>query len=407
MLARLGLSRSQLLLGLFLAAIVVALAFLQSQPDQVEAYDPDDTGSLGLRALVLWLEELGHPVTINRHGSGLGRNVGLFWIHPSSTGNSDYYSEVDTIMTYSWVRRGGTLVLVGPNDTFSPLVNHFGVEQIESISGMLSDIRQVQPLLPDIATDFDSFYASKSLDFFEERSVIPLLAHQNGDPVVAIQLIGEGVVWHLTEDFALTNLNLRDERIASLLPAILRTVPEGAPVVFSTHHLPGFAANEQALGEVSTIQQWLYTTPFGQATLLVVIAVLAYLFLQGRRLGPPLPAPTASRPREAAEYVSALAGLQRRIRRPRVVADHHRHRLKHAVGRMAQLPDDLPDDAWLAQLQRAEVLSPATFNEVSRLIAGYANIKDKSEDEAALIQLVRETDALLATLPRANTQLVR
>ncbi len=45
--------------------------------------------------------------------------------------------------------------------------------------------------------------------------------------VVALQFIGDGVVWHLTEDFALTNLNLRDERIASLLAAILRTVPAG------------------------------------------------------------------------------------------------------------------------------------------------------------------------------------
>jgi hypothetical protein len=235
---------------------------------------------------------------------------------------------------------------------------------------------------------------------------------------VAIQRIGDGVVWHLTEDFALTNLNLRDQRVALLLPAILRTVADGAAVLFTTDHLLRY--DPVVAGQVNTIQDWLYTTPFGQATLLVMVAAFIYLLLQGRRLGPALPGPTASRPREAAEYVSALAGLQRRLRQPNLVADHHRQRLKSAVGKLAQLPADLPDKEWLAQLQRSEALSPTLFNEVSELLAGYAELDSvdngalhrskslgKSSDEADLIQLVRATDALLATLPRANMQLVR
>ncbi len=402
----LGLPRSQVITGLLLAAILVIMAVLQGQPQTVEPYDPADPGSAGLRALVLWLEELGYPVTLNVPRTGLPTGSGLLWIHPSSTRDPDFYSKVDVALTDSWVRRGGTLVLVGPVDGFTPLATEFQAEQIETLSGMVSGIHQVQPLLPDAPSTWESFFASHSLRFLDERAFIPVLAHATGEPVVALQFIGKGVVWHLTEDFALTNLNLRDSRIASLLPAILRTVPAGAPVIFSTHHLASHAQANGDLGAVSTLQDWLYTTPFGQGLLVTMIALFIFFLLQGRRLGPPLPAPGATRPREAAEYVTALAGLQRRIRQPRVVADHHRQRLKSRVGRIAQIPADLPDVEWLAQLRRAELLSPGLLAEATELLAGYAN-PSQIDDEAGLIRLVQATDALLASLPRSQTQLVR
>jgi hypothetical protein len=394
---------------------------MQSQPETVEPYDPEETSSSGLRALVLWLEELGYPVTIGVPRTGLPSGPGLLLIHPTYTGDLDYYSDTEVALLFRWVRRGGTLVLIGATDTFTSLSARFGVEQVESFTGMVSDIRQVQPLLPDIPTGWDDFVALRSLYFYEDfiaegHAVVPVLAHTNGDPVVALQFIGDGVVWHLTEDFALTNLNLRDERIASLLPAILRTFPAGAPVLFSTHHLARYDPTDGNLGAANTMQDWLYSTPFGQATLLIMVALFLFLLLQGRRLGPALPGPTASRPREAAEYVTALAGLQRRMRQPNVVAAHHRQRLKSAVGRLVQAPADLPDGEWLAQLHRAEALPPAMMDEVTELLAGYAKVDPKgagtgskagNKEESDLIQLVQATDALLASLPRANMQLVR
>ena len=408
MLARLGFSRSQFITIFVLATILVLMAVFQSQPKTVEPYDPGDTGSTGLRALVLWLEELGHPVSLFERETVLADDVGLYWMHATTSTDLSYTYEADVEMAYNWVVQGGTLVIVGPT-VYSAVADDFGVEQEETLAGMVSSPRQVQPLLPDVPANWEAFIAARSLSFYDDRAVVPVLAQTTGSPVVAIQTIGKGVVWHLTEDFAFTNLNLRDERIAALLPAILRTVPTGAPVVFSTHHLLAYEPLIDGPGEVSTLQDWLYTTPFGQATLLVMVAIFAYLLLQGRRLGPALPGPTASRPREAAEYVTALAGLQRRMRQPRVVADHHRQRLKSAVGRLAQLPSDLRDGEWLAQLQRAEVLPPTTLNEITDLLARYSEIdaKGNGSDEADLIALVQATDALLASLPRANMQLVR
>jgi hypothetical protein len=403
---RLGLSRAQMALTLLLAVVLVVVAVWQSQPDNQEAYDPEDTGSAGLAALVLWLEEMGYPTTIGLLSSGLPSGTGLLVIHPRTTSDPDYLSEQQVDAIYAWVEAGGTLLLVGPTRSL-PLIERFGVEQVETFLGPLSDTRQVQPLLPDIASRWFSFYASYRLRFIEDRAALPLLAHTLDEPVIALQFIGDGIVWHVTEDFAPTNLNLRDQRIASLLPAILRTVPNGATALISTHHLAAWSTLSGDLGRVNTLQDWLYTTPFGQATLLLMFTTLLFLFLQGRRLGPALPGPSASRPREAAEYVSALAGLQRRLRQPRLVAESHHQRLKSAAGRLAQLPTDLPDAEWLAQLQRADVLPPAVILEISELLARYAQVGASAQDETDLIRLVQATDALVATLPRANQQLVR
>jgi hypothetical protein len=404
---RLGLSRSQLVIGLLLATVLVGMAVLQSQPQSVEFYDPDDASSTGLRALVLWLEEMEYPVTIEGPRTSLPDGAGLLLIHPSNQSDPDYYADTEAAAIYEWVEDGGTLVLVGPTIPYTPLSERFGVVQSETLSGIGSDVRQLQPLLPDVEANWSSFFATRILNFYDGRTVVPILGLGNGDPMVAIQLIGDGVVWHLSEDFALTNLNLRDERVASLLSAILRTVPAGAPVLFSTHHLASFDPADGDIGEVNTLQDWLYTTPFGQGTLLVMVVLFVYFLLQGRRLGPPLPGPTANRPREAAEYVTALAGLQRRMRKPDVVADHYRQRLKSAVGRLTQVPADLTDAEWLAQLRRSEVLSPTLLAEVTDLLSGYAKVDSKTSDEGDLIHLVRATDALLASLPRANKQLVR
>ena len=113
---RLGLPRSQLIMGVVLAAILVTMAVLQNQSQSVEPYDPDETGDSGLRALALWLEELGHPVTLGVQPENLSTGLGLLLIHPNIQGNLDNYSESDVTLTYEWVERGGTLVLVGPID---------------------------------------------------------------------------------------------------------------------------------------------------------------------------------------------------------------------------------------------------------------------------------------------------
>src|SRR4051812_48208517 len=91
--SRLNISRSQLILTVLLATILVVVAVFQSQPKDVQPYDPSDTGSMGLRALVLWLEQLGYPVTIDVANSGLPSGPGLLVISPNNPLNVDYSSD--------------------------------------------------------------------------------------------------------------------------------------------------------------------------------------------------------------------------------------------------------------------------------------------------------------------------
>lgn len=410
--ARWGITRPQLLIIIFMALILVVVAYFQTQDATESPYDPAATRGDGLRALVLWLEEMQYGVTttpIARTGLPHDTDVLFLFTHAERPPayNSNLAAEADATAIYSWVESGGTLVLVGPADAYGDLIARFGVGQVERLTGALTGVRQVQPILPDVTPNWATFFAPYNLEPQATNDLVPILMHVNGAPVVALQFVGDGVVWHMTEDFAFTNYNLEDSRIASFLPAILRTVPAGASVMISVPHLATFDTVFSQYATVATLQDWLYTTPFGQATLVLLIAALIFLILQGRRLGPPLTAPSAARPREAAEYVIALAGLQRRLRQPQTVAAHHRQRLKVAIGRMTQTPADLPDPEWLAQVQRTDILTDTTYNTVSELLAGYAAMSDKRADEGDLIDLVQATDALLASLPRANQQLVR
>src|SRR5688572_19331442 len=96
---------SQLLIALILASVLVVMAVL-SLPRTVEPYDPEDSGSTGLRALVLWLEELGYPVTIGVPSTGLPSGNGLLLIHPTSFGEPEYISDADVTAAVEWVRNG-------------------------------------------------------------------------------------------------------------------------------------------------------------------------------------------------------------------------------------------------------------------------------------------------------------
>ena len=383
----------QFLLWLLLAAAIVLVAALQRQPQEMQAYDPYDNSSVGLRALVLWLEEMDYAVAIKRPGFPAG--PGLLILHSGP----NRVPMMDARLARSWVEDGGTLVLVGMWATEDAVIEEFGVSQ-EYTTGFARLLRQSLPFLPDLPVEWNPFLTSLWLDSEEAPSALPVLVNPAGEPVVMMQPIGAGVVWHLTQDVAWTNLHLRDENIAGLLPAVLRTVPPDAPVIISNYHL---WEPEAAPGTPANVRDWLYSHPLGWGILAASGLLLLFLTLQGRRLGPPLPAPTAARPRAAAEYVTAIAGLQRRANQRGALAQHHRQRLKSALSRTAHLDSTLPDNTWLARLRQADILPPATLDQVATLLAGYSS----NPDEAALIQLVQSTDKFLQTVPRVSTQFVR
>ena len=210
--------------------------------------------------------------------------------------------------------------------------------------------------------------------------------------VVAVQGIGKGVVWHLAPGADLTNLNLQEYDQGELLPALLRSVSANGVVVFDTYHLFGFSRVGEQIG---TLQDWLYRTPTGWATLFTLAVSAVFLLLQGRRLGPPLITVEQTRGREAAEYVRAMAQLHRRAREHAELARHHHSRLKVGLARRRGVRSDLSDEAFLDALQHtAPRLTDEQSGAIRTTLVGLAN----RPNEEQLVNLAATVDNLLQSI---------
>jgi hypothetical protein len=377
-----------LLILLVLIALLLAVTALQ-RPESDESAPPfalDSASPTGLLALVRWLEALDYRVERMDAQQSMQMPAGtvLFrYPQPSS------YSTDDAAALKNWVAAGGTLVLVGPAVEEAALADAFGVRMTPG--ALLTDMRrQVQPLLPEGSASYwpSLQFDAQVLDLSGAPAAVAVLADDYGQPVLAVQKIGAGTVWHIVPGIAFSNDGLRQNRQGELLPALLRTAPPGSTVVFDTSRLFDFGAGQP----IATLQDWLYRTPGGWATLLGVVAGAAFLLLQGRRLGPPL-VTTAERPRrEAAEHVRALAALARRSQLTPELVEYQRRRLKRGLAQRLPVSADLPDAEFVDRMRRATpALAPETLAQVQDILAEL----QPTLDERRLVTLAAQIDDIL------------
>jgi hypothetical protein len=386
-----------------LVGLLLFAALLTPPPPEPIAYDLDASHSTGLLGLRLWLAELGYDV--RRTGGlrfDLPADTDVLFVYP----NQLSYTEAEAATLRSWVEAGGVLVLVGPDAEDRALIDAFGVQVASEVSYESRQV-QVQPLLPEGRRVYarEWFAPGVTLDLRAAPQAAPVLALASAEddraalaeaaasrPVAAVQKMGDGVVWHLAPGVDLTNLNLQEYAQGELLPALLRGAPAGGVVVFDTYHLFGFSR----MGEqIATLQDWLYRTPTGWATLFALLATGGFLLLQGRRLGPPLITVAQTRGREAAEYVQAMANLHRRAGEQTALAHHHHHRLKVGLARRRAVLADLPDDPFLRTL--AHTTPPLTEDQLAAVRATLAGLADHPQ-EAQLVELASSVDHLLKTI---------
>ena len=378
----------QLIASLLLLGLLIVFALLQSEPAAERPFDLDSAGPGGLRALRLWLEEMGY--TVEQTGNqtfALDAASDLLFVYP----NAEPYTEDEALALERWVASGRTLVLIGPERDETALQSRFGV-QLDFGSDLARTVAQQQPLLPEADAELQHDTPdSTTLDLAEAPQAVPVLAQANG-PTVAVQTLGEGTIWHLSLQHTLTNQALGAPDQAMLVPALLRTVPSGGQVLFDTYHLYGPASADVQSGEITSLQDWLYRTPLGWATLFGLGATLIYLFLQGWRLGPALPARNEVRRREAAEYVQAMAALHRRAHQNEAVAHHHKRRLKLNLGRTLRINPTLPDREFVQRLQENDAtLSETQVATINHLLHNL----DQQPNEGALVRMVAEIDQIL------------
>jgi hypothetical protein len=376
--------QSLLILGLFAILIVAVLLF--GRTGSVDrAYDLDSRQPDGLLLLRRWLQAMDYEVaTTERAAFAIPAGADLFVIYPGLA----TYTEPEAAALVRWVEAGGTLAIIGTGHP--ALADALDFEFVSpNFPSMARSAQQAQPLLP-AAPALWTGPGPVSLPQAAAAGAIPVLTITQGDPAVWVQARGEGLLWLLAQRYAFVNADLMEEEQPYLWLALLRSVPAGGKIVFDTYHL--FGPDPLASGRIGSIQDWLYGTPTGWATFFLILLGLLYLLLSGRRLGPPLTIPAQGRRREAAEFVVAMAGLQRRARVSDSVARHHRRRLLLALGRSYRIPADLDDREFLRQLRTADpTLSDERAERIERVLAGLSSLPD----EERLVALVAEVDQIL------------
>ncbi len=375
-------------LALFLVLIVVTVLRPQEKAP-ARPYDLNSAAPDGLLALRLWLETLGYTVgTTMDESFAVPGDADLLFIYP----NEEAYTKNQARQLARWISDGHTLVIVGLSDD-TTLAAEFGVTPLTFARPVSDPPRQRQPLLPDALPVLEKTRPGAGLNLDRAPWAVAALATDDGQVTAAVQQLGEGMVWHLSSRHALINEDLAEHGQGVILPTLLRAVPAGGKVYFDTYHLFGpQPAVAGAPARIHTLQDWLWRTPPGLAILFAVVAALVYLLLAGRRLGPPLPAVTGARRREAAEFVQAMAGLHRRARHRDMVAQYHRGRLKAGLGHAFQIAPDLPDDEFLARLAAANGdFTPDRLAAIRRLLDGLSG----EPGEEQLVRLVARVDEIL------------
>jgi hypothetical protein len=374
--------------ALFALAVLVGLllavtATRQAEPVAAPPFALDSAQPTGLLGLVRWLEALGYRV--ERAG---GRELAslpadaLLFVYP----NQRTYTPAEAVSLREWVAGGGTLFLVAPD---GDLAAAFGVYSNPSDTLTIAR-RQVQPLLPEGRESYwpSLQFPAQTLDLSAASGVVPVLADAAEEVVLAVQALGDGVVWYAAPGVALSNDGLRQNAQGELLPALLRNLPPGGTVVFAAGDFFDMAGAQP----IATLQDWLYRTPSGWATLLGLGACVLFLLLQGRRLGPALET-TGERPRrEAAEHVRALAALARRSQLTQELVEYQRRRLKRGLARRLPVSADLPDAEFMERVRRATpALAPETLAQVDSILAEL----HPALDERRLVALAAQIDDIL------------
>jgi len=386
-----------------LFGVMIVAALIATPPPAPIRYDLDGNHEDGLLGLRLWLEELGYDV---RRTGGLRfeppTDASLIFVFP----NQLTYTAEEATRLRRWVEDGGALALVGPTQEDEALIEAFGV-RLNSEPRTERQQAQMLPLLPEGRPAYlrEWFSSSVTLDLSDAPQAVPVLALTTAAAtaddlstiaetraVAAVQAVGAGVVWHFAPGVDFTNRNLRRFDQGELLPALLRTVPERGIIVFDAYHLFGLS---RVGNQIATLQDWLYRTPTGWATLLAMVVSALFLLLNGRRLGPPLVTVQQTRGREAAEYVRAMANLHRRAGVHVDLAQHHAHRLKVGLAHRRGVRADLPTDQFLEALTHTSPpLSTAQLADVRATLIGLSG----KPGEQQVVSLAASVDQLLQAI---------
>lgn len=376
-----------LLWGGVALGIAVLVLVVRRPSDGGVPLDPNGTGRLGAKALVLLLREGGADVRVSARPPTADRRTAVVL--------RDTFDGPRTEAIQSWVESGGTLVVADPASSLTltqPYISPInGVSTVDEISGNCAAIPALAAI-DRVRTGGSLVYDRKHHD----PDATACFARDDGDWLVATP-VGRGMVVALGGAGPLVNDNLDEADAAGLAVALLAPVP-GTPTQVVSDLAPDageIGVEDGGGGESGAFDGLPGSARVAGIQLLVVF--LAAALWRSRRLGRPVVEdPPVEIP--GSELVVAVGDLYQKGRHRRRAAEALAGNARRTVADRLGLPRR-SDTRTIAEVAASR--SGIPVDEVHAAVAP----PDPPDDEA-LVALARNTDQLVARLaaPPAPTE---
>jgi hypothetical protein len=300
-------------------------------------------------ALCSWLERGGFEgSSVSGGGTEPPAADTLFMINPN-----DDFPTGQARGVLRWVEEGHTLVLaVGrlSGDASAalggrhPMLRELGVD-LDFTQASTATVPLAQPLFSRPPVSRVSMPALFGLELpLRDTVVLASATEASGGGRVALAAMlmrGEGRVFVLASDHPLSNDGLLDEDNWAFAYNLAQAAGGNRVAFDEAHH--GQDTGGDLLG-------LLTSNPWGWAIIYATLLGGAYLLWSARRLGPPLPVATPDQRRPTSDYVSAVARLFRRSRKPGYAAERYLQFFKRTLSRHAELDPFLTDQRFVESL---------------------------------------------------------
>ena len=368
------------------AGVLVLVLVVRRSGGEGVPLDPNGTGRLGARALVLLLGEGGADVAVSARPPGAERRTALVL--------QDTFDQVRTDAITAWVEAGGILVVADPTSSLTQvtpvapsLVSPASVDEVRGGCRAIGALAGIST----IRTGGSLVYDRRD----RAPGAVGCFASGEGDWLVATPL-GRGVVVAVGGAGPFVNGNLDEADAAGLAVALLAPTP-GTPTQIVSDLAPD--AGEIGAEPMGGDDGLFSSLPAGArvAGIQLLVAFLGVALWRGRRLGRPVvEEPPVQIP--GSELVVAVGNLYQRGSHRRRVAEILAARARRTLADRLGLPRTADPRTM------AEVTAARTGVPVDAVHATLA--PPEPADDAALLALAHAADALAASLaePRAPTQ---
>lgn len=369
------------LFGLLIAFTVYGPGRNQAESGGREGstYSLDDTGALGLQR---WLRALGYDARNLEYAAWQipDEAAVLFMIAP----REEPITPEQADETLRWVRNGGTLILVQPDQPLAARPNAL-MDQLQAATVISDDVAleeratAAQPLLTNPPVLSVPVKTEAVLDL-RRSDALPILQTRLGVTLAGVQE-ARGYVYLASSTYPFTNAGLREPGSAPLMLNLLARAPRGATVLFDEWH-HGYRT-PPTLRNIAIRQGW------GWAVAYTALVLVLYIVLTGRRFGRAVPLRADVARRSSTEYIQSMAQLFRRAGKQQFMLDHYRSQFKRRLARPYGFAPPADDEAFVRELERYR---GANDEQAARLRALLARLRAPTNDQQ-MIDHVRAADA--------------